>query len=100
PVDAAWQQRLACDNQPSDLGVALVQLHDLGVAHQLLHRVLLDETVAAVQLDRVVATVIAVSAASRIREEASVLRVPCRAARPTSRSRTAPPRRPWPCRRS
>src|SRR5690349_16319703 len=47
---AARQQRLARDDQALDLGRALVQLHDLGVAHQLLDGVLLDEAVAAVDL--------------------------------------------------
>src|SRR3954466_13013111 len=48
--DAARQQRLASDDQALDLGRALVQLHDLGVAHQLLDGVLLDEAIAAVDL--------------------------------------------------
>src|SRR6476469_6209282 len=48
--DAARQQRLAGDDQALDLGRALVQLHDLRVAHQLLDGVLLDEAIAAVDL--------------------------------------------------
>src|SRR3954463_14928592 len=37
-----WQQRLARDHEPLDLRGALVELHDLGVAHELLDRVVLD----------------------------------------------------------
>src|SRR5439155_5584070 len=49
-VDAARQQRLARDDQPLDLRGALVELHDLRVAHELLDGVVLDEAVAAVDL--------------------------------------------------
>src|SRR5215207_1756870 len=49
-LDAAGQQRLARDHEPLDLRGALVELHDLGVAHELLDGVLLDEAVAAVDL--------------------------------------------------
>src|SRR4051812_23570669 len=43
--DPPRQQRLARDDQPLDLRGALVELHDLGVAHQLLDQVVLDEAV-------------------------------------------------------
>src|SRR4051812_8269790 len=49
-LDAPRQQHLAGDYQTLDLGRALVELHDLRVAHQLLDGVLLDEAVAAVDL--------------------------------------------------
>src|SRR5688500_10640715 len=49
-VDLARQQDLPGDHEPLDLGGPLVELHDLGVAHQLLDRVVLDEAVAAVYL--------------------------------------------------
>src|SRR5215218_7586135 len=49
-LGAARQQYLAGDHEALDLGRALVELHDLRVAHQLLDRVLLDEAVAAVDL--------------------------------------------------
>ena len=52
-LDATRKQRLAGDHEPLDLGGALVQLQDLGVPHQLLDRVLLDEAVAAIHLDGV-----------------------------------------------
>src|SRR4051812_24713766 len=38
-LDAPREQRLACDDEALDLRRALVELHDLGVAHQLLDRV-------------------------------------------------------------
>src|SRR2546421_4516979 len=50
-LNPARQQNLARDHEPLDLRRALVELHDLRVAHQLLDRVLLDEPVAAVDLD-------------------------------------------------
>src|SRR3954451_18902911 len=37
--DASREQRLAGDHEALDLRRALVELHDLRVAHQLLHRV-------------------------------------------------------------
>src|SRR3954449_9247717 len=40
----------AGDPEPLDLRRALVELHDLRVAHQLLDRVVLDEPVAAIDL--------------------------------------------------
>src|SRR4051794_1079635 len=49
-LDVPRQQRLASDDEPLDLRGALVELHDLRVAHQLLDRVLLDEAVPAVDL--------------------------------------------------
>src|SRR3954453_20533971 len=49
-LDAPREQRLACDDEALDLRRALVELHDLGVAHQLLDRVVLDEAVAPVDL--------------------------------------------------
>ena len=49
-LDAPREQRLARDHEALDLRGALVELHDLRVAHQLLDRVLLDEAVAAVDL--------------------------------------------------
>src|SRR5215207_9435074 len=52
-LDLAGKERLPCDHQPLDLRGPLVELHDLRVAHQLLDRVLLDEAVPAVDLDRV-----------------------------------------------
>src|SRR5881397_3618031 len=52
-VDAAGHEDLARDHEALDLRRALVELHDLRVAHQLLDRVLLDEAVASVDLDGV-----------------------------------------------
>src|SRR6185312_13910115 len=52
-LDAAGKERLTRDHEPLDLGGALVQLEDLGVTHQLFARLLLDEAVAAVDLDGV-----------------------------------------------
>src|SRR5690242_19403635 len=52
-LDAPRQQRLARDDQALDLRGALVELHDLRVAHELLDLVLLDEAVAAEDLHRV-----------------------------------------------
>src|SRR6185437_11284880 len=52
-LDTSRQQRFARDDETLDLRGALVQLHDLGIAEQLLHGVLLDEAVAAVDLDGV-----------------------------------------------
>src|SRR5215210_8964354 len=49
-LDAARQQGLARDHEALDLRGALVELHDLRVAHQLLDGVVLDEAVAAVDL--------------------------------------------------
>src|SRR4051794_35935147 len=49
-LDVPRQQRLASDDEPLDLRGALVELHDLRVAHELLDRVLLDEAVPAVDL--------------------------------------------------
>src|SRR5579859_484857 len=49
-LDAARKQRFARDHEALDLGGALVQLHDLGVAEELLDGVVLDEAVAAVDL--------------------------------------------------
>src|SRR4051812_8814119 len=49
-VEPARQQRLARDDEPLDLRRALVELHDLRVAHELLDLVLLDEAVAAEHL--------------------------------------------------
>src|SRR5262245_41352145 len=52
-LDVPRQQRLARDHEPLDLRGALVELHDLRVAHELLDGVVLDEAVAAVDLDGV-----------------------------------------------
>src|SRR4051794_20328977 len=41
-LDTPREQRLARDHEPLDLRGALVELHDLGVAHQLLDGVVLD----------------------------------------------------------
>src|SRR3954466_13380009 len=49
-LDAARQERLAGADEALDLRGALVRLHYLRVAHQLLDGVLLDEAVAAVDL--------------------------------------------------
>src|SRR3954462_13354598 len=74
---AAGQQRLAGDDEALDLGGALVELHDLRVAHQLLDRVVLDEAVAAVDRTASVVTSIAESAAKRLAcEETSVFERP------------------------
>src|SRR5947209_15758110 len=45
------QQGLARDHKPLDLGGPLIQLEDLRVPHELLDRVVLDEPIAAVDLD-------------------------------------------------
>src|ERR1700729_2730395 len=47
------KQRFACDHKTLNLRGALVQLHDLGVAEELLDGVLLDEAIATVDLNRV-----------------------------------------------
>src|SRR4051794_34936721 len=52
-LDVPRQEGLARDHEPLDLRRALVELHDLRVAHELLDRVVLDEAVAAVDLDGV-----------------------------------------------
>src|SRR2546423_207176 len=49
----ARQEDLFGDDQPLDLRGALVDLEELGVAHQLLDRVLLDVAVPAEDLHRV-----------------------------------------------
>src|ERR1700710_1793224 len=49
----ARDQHFFGDDQALDLAGPLVELHDLCVAHQFLDRVLLDEAVAAVDLDGV-----------------------------------------------
>src|SRR5207302_1549796 len=49
----ARQENLARDDEPLDLGGPFVDLEQLGVAHQLLDRILLDVAVAAEDLDRV-----------------------------------------------
>src|SRR5207244_1569384 len=46
-LDAPRQQRFARDDEALDLRGALVELHDLRVAEELLDGVLLDEAVAA-----------------------------------------------------
>src|SRR4051794_27447070 len=51
-LHAPREQRLARDHEALDLRSALVELHDLGVPHQLLDGIVLDEAVAAVDLDR------------------------------------------------
>src|SRR5215211_4844717 len=53
PLHWARVQGLASDHQALDLRGSLVELHDLRVAHQLLDRVVLDEAVPAVDLNRV-----------------------------------------------
>lgn len=61
----------------SDLLGPVVQLHDLGVVHQLLARVLRDEALAAVDLHASTVISIAESAAKRLAcEDTSVLRWP------------------------
>src|SRR6476646_1670128 len=50
---ARLAQHLAGDHEPLDLLRALVDLRDLGVAHEALDRVLLDVAVAAEDLHRV-----------------------------------------------
>src|SRR4051812_1849870 len=49
-LGATRQERLAGDHEALNLRRALVELHDLRVAHELLDGVLLDEAVPAVDL--------------------------------------------------
>src|ERR687895_875206 len=50
---ATREKYLARDHQSLNLRRSLVDLEQLGVAHELLHRVLLDVAVSAEDLDRV-----------------------------------------------
>src|SRR5215207_2363987 len=46
-----WEKYLPCDHEPLNLRGPLVDLEQLGVAHELLDRILLDVAVAAEDLD-------------------------------------------------
>ena len=101
-VDVARQQHLFGDHQALDLAGALVELHDLRVAHQFLDRVLLDEAVAAVDLDGVDGDLHrrVGGEALGLRGDAACCACPGRAGPPSSRP-AGGRRRPWsPCRRS
>src|SRR5205085_4137283 len=93
-ASVARHEQLPSDHEPLDLRGALVDLEPLGVAHQLLDRVLLDVAVAAEDLDGVGRDLhgrVRGRSASRTTTGASPAG-PGRAATPPATRAAAPPR--------